>query len=766
MMPSADSKSVTVVLLFLICATTNSYQISATGASTVTEQSRFEWSRAKRVVIHDDSRRARYPSITSTSNGFLLVLFTRQSAEQEPIGRADLVLVRSTDKGDSWSPPQVVFEGRLGETRANGTLTTLSSGRIMAPFTELVEQQTKSQVRLLSSEDGGISWQIDDIHPRLPLVWWTPCGKLIEQADGTLVMPVFGAPSESHLKATIHSCGLLRSLDGGKTWGDFSWIARGPTTVIGAAADRQFSFEGLSVVALPERDGDGQWLAMVAARRLNQVGDGPTITNEGPGAPLVLCRLWSNDQGQTWTPPDQVTVGAWPAIATIGRDTVCANTVWAAWGQMHLYVSQDGFRTFNQKVRMTTRGWLRGRANNPREMPLAPTVPYLADQWQWDHFGFPSALPLDEDNLIVVFNRPQRGEAQVEGRPNQNIPYEQERIQGVFYRRSRIDEPLALPPPSNPKRRHGRWVLAERITVPHIDGSMAQASNGDIIAARNGQLDRSSDGGRSWLRIESARLPDGAISALGMLRNGRWLAVTIKVDQEWQGGRHVPMGEVGGYPTFKIEGESYDCSMIAWRSDDEGKTWTASQPFKGPFKWALPTVSHFIESPDGTVSLPIFGCVTDEEMSSYSSSNGVIRSTNGGESWGDFSFVFRTNPKGPDDFQPEPRYSEMDISELPNGHWVAICRTEYIFMGPTGWGNPQAAVSTDHGLHLASDRRDPRQCRPTETSGIARRWNSDHAQKPLMAAAGCDHDLRRRPSLFVRVGRSVRNGECIHARRR
>ena len=140
-----------------------------------------------------------------------------------------------------------------------------------------------------------------------------------------------------------------------------------------------------------------------------------------------------------------------------------------------------------------------------------------------------------------------------------------------------------------------------------------------------------------------------------------------------------------------------DSSLIVHTSDDQGATWIPGQPFKGPFAWAVPSAGHFIECADGKLALPIYGCVTEDEVYSYSSSTGVVQSTDGGRTWGDFSFVFRTRPKGPNDYQAEPRYSEMDISVLPNGHWVALCRTEFNVMGPTGWGNAQIAVSTDSG---------------------------------------------------------------------
>ena len=69
---------------------------------------------------------------------------------------------------------------------------------------------------------------------------------------------------------------------------------------------------------------------------------------------------------------------------------------------MRLMVSQDGFRTFFQEVKLLNRGWIRGRANNPAEAPLSPIVPFVATTedasitgtrswpgWQADNWTFP-----------------------------------------------------------------------------------------------------------------------------------------------------------------------------------------------------------------------------------------------------------------------------------------------------------------------------------------------------------------------------------------
>ena len=665
------------------------------------------WERVQRVSVYNSTRQTRYPSIARTANGTLLVLFTRQTEEQKLAGRGDLLIARSKDNGETWGEPIVVLESQAGELRAIGTLTALRSGRLIAPFTELSKGQVTSEVRLLSSDDAGVSWEVIEIESDAPLAWWAPRGRVIETADGTLMMPVYGAASEADLKATIHNCGLLRSGDGGRTFGDFSWIAKGPGPVFGAEPGRMFSFEGPAVEPLP----DGTWLAMVTARRLNREGTGPTVSGEGPGTPEIVCRQWSSDEGRTWTPPDQLVPGSWPALIAMGDHTVCALTSWDSYGVMFVAASRDGFKSLFQTSGLMSRGWLQDRLNNPHETPQPPTVPYLADEWAFEHYGFPSCFALDAENFVVVFNRPQRGNTQVEGMDTLNIPWEHERIQAVFFRRTELEGQIA-PPLASPARPRGRWILSERINVPDIGHHMAQAPDGTIIAIINNQLKGSRDGGRSWQKLggpedgvngvevgqtdDHPRLLPGE-GALGVLSSGRWLVAEIKVNQEWQNGQSTEMGLVGGYLTFKLKGESYDTHIVIWRSDDEGATWAASEPFKGPFKWAHPTVSHFIESRDGTIALPIFGCVTEEEMSSYSSSNGVIRSTDGGQTWGDFSFVFRTQPPKPDDHQPEPRYSEMDIVELANGHWVAYSRNERITMGPAGWGATAVALSEDLG---------------------------------------------------------------------
>ena len=67
-----------------------------------------KWKRTQRVTVFDAPREARYPSVTMAKDGSILVLFTRRNVDQIEVGSGELVIVRSTDEGNSWSDASVV----------------------------------------------------------------------------------------------------------------------------------------------------------------------------------------------------------------------------------------------------------------------------------------------------------------------------------------------------------------------------------------------------------------------------------------------------------------------------------------------------------------------------------------------------------------------------------------------------------------------------------------------------------------------------------
>jgi len=273
---------------------------------------------------------------------------------------------------------------------------------------------------------------------------------------------------------------------------------------------------------------------------------------------------------------------------TIGKHTLLANTLWAAWGEMRMEVSDDGFASIFQELPMMDRGWLRGHANKPQETPPPPLVPYLADDWPFEHYGFPAFEVLDEDSVVVVFGRTQWGTPSYhEFDPPEwdNFPVEKEKIQAIFYRRQKGrrtelspgPESLRIGAPARANQPRGRWVLAERITVANLGGPMAQLPDGDLIAKVGSGIRRSAHGGRTWQKIPDSELPEKLV-ALGILKSGRWLAVTMKLNQQWRGGGEINVGTEGGYPVRESrKDQSYDAEIVVHYSDDEGRNWQAVQ---------------------------------------------------------------------------------------------------------------------------------------------------------------------------------------------
>ena len=125
-------------------------------------------------------------------------------------------------------------------------------------------------------------------------------------------------------------------------------------------------------------------------------------------------------------------------------------------------------------------------------------------------------------------------------------------------------------------------------------------------------------------------------------------------------------------------------------SDDKGKTW---QDTEKPIDTSILdwTAGHsFMELADGTVVLIVYGCHTEKDTRMRLDCCGVFRSTDQGESWGDFSFVAY------DKKDRRMAYSEIGIAPITDKLWVAFMRTE-----PRGTGGfyswMSRAISTNVG---------------------------------------------------------------------
>lgn len=226
---------------------------------------------AERVTV---ARGAYFPRLVRLPSGELLAFFKTGAAHIGKGGRASLS--RSTDGGRTWSEPVTVFD----RPQADDGIVASGTGRAGLAFAAAVsytwtgERYTTDGWRattwFLRSGDQGRSWSEPVRVETKPLDWAYPFGHILEESDGTLLLTGYGGALPRN-DGGVTTSFLMRSRDGGKTWGGFTEIARGFNEV--TAIRRQ----------------DGSLLAMMRSA-------------EGG----YLASSISRD-GRTWTPPRRVT---------------------------------------------------------------------------------------------------------------------------------------------------------------------------------------------------------------------------------------------------------------------------------------------------------------------------------------------------------------------------------------------------------------------------------------------------------------------------
>ena len=483
-------------------------------------------------------------------------------------------------------------------------------------------------VRLLVSEDNGQTWQVSDPIDTAPLQEGIPYSRIVSTPAG-LLMPIYG---KLNVGGTTAPCsGVLRSTDAGKTWGEFTEIA----------CDREsgeVQFGPTAVYAAPDR----QLVAMISADN------------------RFLYRSLSNDSGRTWSKPQQRLMACNPTLVAVGSTLACVNRGTAGPNDKH--PSMEGvFR-----VQFSDTGFDSWRCDRMLDQDL---------KGEWG-----SAIGLDNDRLLLVHDRG-LGRYPIEGRGT--------RVTEGIEVAEMVKNPTA--PQSTPTiidedQRDG-WVFGHTFTSSlNYFGAITPAPDGTLFTNHEKKILVSYDMAHSFQ-------PAGEVPAWSffVLRSGRWISAESRWNEEtmkWDGDATYHTGE-DGYLYEKRTGIEGTNELVAFWSDDQGKTWNQAQCDQTPLLWCAGT--HPFEDTEGTLILPAFGCFTHEQTSSRIDSAGLYRSTDGGKTWGDFSLI-ASDAKG-----MEIAYNETAIQPMPDGTWVAIMRTEWRSHNAGEAASSSVSFSTDRG---------------------------------------------------------------------
>ncbi|MFN7934838.1 MAG: sialidase family protein [Bryobacteraceae bacterium] len=264
----------------------------------------------ERIRVARDS--GYFPRSTVTRGGALVIIYRSGAGHQGPKG--DLVSVRSTDAGRTWSAPVPVAMDPDADDR-NPALGTAADGTLVAAFywrKSVPNEQPVSKVGFVYSSDEGRSWSKPVWAPE-NASWrtYSPYGRILTLKNGQMVLPVYYRASTW----------LLRSNDNGKTWGDLTLVANdinetgyvvlpsGEWVLVGRDSNVHGSH------SLVRRSPDGRkWsepTQLLTNRRLPSdlavLSDGSLLAVHGYRTiPRGARALRSLDGGKTWLPIDFV----------------------------------------------------------------------------------------------------------------------------------------------------------------------------------------------------------------------------------------------------------------------------------------------------------------------------------------------------------------------------------------------------------------------------------------------------------------------------
>lgn len=263
------------------------------------------------------ARGAYFPRLVMMPGGELVAFFKTGAAHVGKGGRASLA--RSSDGGLTWSAPVTAFDRPGADDGIVATGVTRDGSIVAAAvsYTWKGDRYTNdgwtASTWFLRSRDAGRTWSSPVRVGTAPLDWAYPFGNIIEQEDGTLLLSGYGGPLPKTGDGA-QVCFLLRSRDGGKTWGGYSEIARGHNELTmqlrrdGSLLAILRSVAGAHMVSTVSRDQGRTWSSPVRITEdrehppdLLRLSGGAWLLSFGQrNKPFGVQAMLSRDEGNTW----------------------------------------------------------------------------------------------------------------------------------------------------------------------------------------------------------------------------------------------------------------------------------------------------------------------------------------------------------------------------------------------------------------------------------------------------------------------------------
>ncbi len=239
----------------------------------------------RRITIVDGpSRHRAFPALALLANGDMLVAY-REGSDHWRSADGAVRIARSTDGGTRWSEPATVYEEAGVRCGCHHGLAELSNGKLILPFTRLLETTPhRQELWIVTSKDGAEHWSDPvRIAPQPGWTWHNQYGKAVEARPG-VVLVGGGGELESQPLGTWDT-GCYVSCDYGE-----SWTKR---VTLGVGLDDEKDICRLS---------DGRYLALIR--------DGSNTRR--------LWKTFSQDPTSRWSPVESTPIyGHCPALVAL-----------------------------------------------------------------------------------------------------------------------------------------------------------------------------------------------------------------------------------------------------------------------------------------------------------------------------------------------------------------------------------------------------------------------------------------------------------------